>query len=199
VRTPNAQQRKKKAPARKKASPRTPTRGSSAAERRTHNPEASGSNPDPATNFDFEQDDEAPLTEKQRRFVDAYLGEAMGNATQACALAGYQGDRSTLGVTGHWLLRNPKVRAAIDSRIASDPGVATREERQRLLTDIARGVEQPAVFFGRKVMQPPSAVARIRAMDLMSKMAGEQRVTLDLDAKEAPTVTVVLSSEAPAT
>jgi phage terminase small subunit len=192
VPTSNAKKRSTKKRAQKK-SPRT-TRGSSAAERRTHNPKASGSNPDPATNFDFEQDDEAPLTEKQRRFVEAYLGEAMGNATEAAAIAGHSGDRSTLSVTGHWTLRNPKVRAAIDERVESDPGVATREERQRLLTDIARGVEQPAVFFGRKVMQPPSAVARIRAMDLMSKMAGEQKLTVDLETKETPVVNVTIAA-----
>lgn len=58
------------------------------------------------------------FTDKQRLFIEAYLGEARCNATQAARLAGYSGDDPTLWVTGSRdLLGNPKVRAAIDARL----------------------------------------------------------------------------------
>lgn len=50
------------------------------------------------------------MTPKQRRFVDEYLID--GNATRAAKAAGYAGGQSA-EVTGHRLLRNPKVAAAI--------------------------------------------------------------------------------------
>jgi len=40
------------------------------------------------------------LTEKQRAFVEAYMGEAEGNATRAAELAGYQGGENTLSSVG---------------------------------------------------------------------------------------------------
>jgi phage terminase small subunit len=56
------------------------------------------------------------LTDKQQLFVEHYL--ACLNATEAAARAGYQGKRNILAVTGHENLRNPKIRAAIDARMA---------------------------------------------------------------------------------
>jgi hypothetical protein len=52
------------------------------------------------------------LTPKQRKFVEAFTG----NATEAARIAGYQGDDNTLGVTGYDLLRNPKIFQAIADR-----------------------------------------------------------------------------------
>lgn len=51
------------------------------------------------------------LTAKQRRFVDEYLVDL--NATQAAIRSGYSGSVQTAEVTGHRLLRNAKVAAAI--------------------------------------------------------------------------------------
>jgi len=59
------------------------------------------------------------LTLKQNLFVAAYLGEAHGNATLACKLAGYKGSDNTLGKSGHELLRHPKVTQAIERVKAS--------------------------------------------------------------------------------
>jgi phage terminase small subunit len=39
------------------------------------------------------------LTTKQRLFVEAFIGAANGNATEAARLAGYQGSDDTLRVT----------------------------------------------------------------------------------------------------
>ena len=53
------------------------------------------------------------LTYRQRLFVDAYLGKAGGNATKAAISAGY----SDPAVAGHRLLRNAKIRAAVDGQL----------------------------------------------------------------------------------
>lgn len=89
-----------------------------------------------------EQDiDEAPepLPERQRRFVDAYMGEAKGNGKRAAQLAGYAGDENVLAVQACVLLRKPKIRQAIDARIDSDELAMKRMERVHMLSRIGRG------------------------------------------------------------
>lgn len=78
----------------------------------------------------------AKLTEKRRRFVEAFMGQAEGNATEAARIARYanpsqQGSR-LLGIVG--------VREAIDERVKSDPAIATREDRQQFWTGAMRNV-----------------------------------------------------------
>jgi phage terminase small subunit len=74
------------------------------------------------------------LTPKQRRFIEAYTG----NATEAARLAGYQGNDDVLGVTGFDLLRIPKIAQAIAEREerAITGLIATREERQAFWTQV---------------------------------------------------------------
>lgn len=74
------------------------------------------------------------LTEKQRRWVEFYMGEAEGNATEAARLAKYKGNDVTLAQVGAENLRKPHVQAAIAERVAADPAIATREDRQRFWT-----------------------------------------------------------------
>lgn len=54
-----------------------------------------------------------PLTLKQRLFVEAYLGEARGNATEAARIAGYAEPNSQ----GPRLLVNVGIRAIVESRV----------------------------------------------------------------------------------
>jgi hypothetical protein len=56
------------------------------------------------------------LTGLQRAFVDAYMGDARFNATEAAARAGYQGDRVTLASVGSENLRKPQIMAEIERR-----------------------------------------------------------------------------------
>lgn len=74
------------------------------------------------------------LNAKQQAFVEAYIG----NATEAARVAGYKGTQLSLAVTGSRLLRNAKVRAAIDARgaKATKVRIATREERQAFWTRV---------------------------------------------------------------
>jgi len=78
------------------------------------------------------------LTEKQRRFVESYLGAACGNACEAARQAGYNGNDRSLAVIGSENLRKPDIRKAIDARTQKGGLVATREERQAFLTKIMR-------------------------------------------------------------
>ena len=55
----------------------------------------------------------ADLTTKQKRFADAYIGEARGNASAAARIAGYAHPEAQ-----SWdVLKNPTVRAYIDERL----------------------------------------------------------------------------------
>lgn len=56
--------------------------------------------------------DDTKLTDKQALFVKAYV--VCLNATESARLAGYKGSDNALAVMGHTLLRNPKIRSAID-------------------------------------------------------------------------------------
>lgn len=56
------------------------------------------------------------LTFKQRLFVEAYVGRARGNGTEAARLAGYEGDDNTLKSVGSENLRKPDVAKEIQVR-----------------------------------------------------------------------------------
>lgn len=73
------------------------------------------------------------LTVKQRRFVDAYLGEANGNASEAARIAGYSLPRQS----GSENLSKPDIRAAIEARL-EEWAMPAREVLARL-ADHARG------------------------------------------------------------
>ena len=81
------------------------------------------------------------LTEKQRRFVEAYMGAAAGNGAEAARQAGYKGNDATLRVVAAENLAKPNVRAAIEERRTARPDIATREERQAFWSAVMRGQE----------------------------------------------------------
>jgi phage terminase small subunit len=77
------------------------------------------------------------LPERQRRFVEAYMGEAKGNATQAAVIAGYGADnRNSAAARASQLLDEPKIQEAIRKRAESDPLIATRKNRQQFWTSV---------------------------------------------------------------
>lgn len=122
------------------------------------------------------------LTEKERRFVEAYMGKAIGNASEAARLAGY----SSPGELGHRLLKKVEIQAAIDKRQESDPLIATREERQRFWTAILRGEMAEAGFDTKD---------RLKASELLGKASGdylERLANPDGSALQMPALTVVV-------
>jgi len=113
------------------------------------------------------------LTEKQRRFVEAYMGEAVGNATEAARRAGYQSKGNALEAVGYRLSSHPAVRAAIEERQRGDPLIATREERQRFWTSVARGEPQMQLIDGKGVIREPSLRDRLLAAQHLAKASGD--------------------------
>ena len=77
------------------------------------------------------------LTGKQQAFVNAYLGEARFNATEAARLAGYKGNDHTLRTVGHQNLTKLDIKAAIADFWAQN--AMTAEETLHRLADMARG------------------------------------------------------------
>lgn len=102
------------------------------------------------------------LTEKQLRFVEAFTGEAQGNATRAARLAGYGGNEAALAVRGAELVRNRKVQEAIAraTEAVRSRAIATREERQEFLTEMMRATE----------LEPKD---RIKACEVLGKIQGD--------------------------
>lgn len=119
---------------------------------------------------------EAPkvkLTEKQRRFVEAFMGAAAGNMTEAAKLAGYKGNRKSLDVQGSRLASHKAVKAAIEERQRGDPLIATREERQRFWSSVARGEPQVQLLNGQEVRAVPSMRDRLLAAQHLGKANGD--------------------------
>lgn len=117
------------------------------------------------------------LTEKQRRFVEAYVGEACGNATEAARLAGYDGNDNTVRSVGCENLTKPAVAAAIEELQAERAAKATmtRQQREELLAKLARGeVDEPTVLKnGDIVYAPVKGVVRRAAIETLGKMYGD--------------------------
>ena len=97
------------------------------------------------------------LTPKRQQFVDAYTGEAMGNATEAARIAGY----AHPGEEGYRLLKNAHVLAEVQrlSQPAKQAAIATREERLAFYTQMMRGDAQDK--------------DRLKAAELLGKVQGD--------------------------
>ena len=118
------------------------------------------------------------LTEKQRRFVEAYMGEAAGNAGKAYRLAGYQASTDTAAYSAAYkLLRNAQVQRAIDDLVGADPLVAGRVEVQRFWSEVMRGKKgQRAIPTGEGVEIvniEADFKERVRASELLAKTQGQ--------------------------
>lgn len=105
---------------------------------------------------------ERELTEKQRRFVELYMGERVGNATRAYMDAYGEQDPNAAASHASALVRVRKVRDAIAARVEADPLVATRHEVLRRLSCVVRGEVD-----GSRVAD------EIRAAELLLKVQGE--------------------------
>ena len=78
------------------------------------------------------------LTGKQRLFVEAYLGPARGNATEAARLAGYKGTDTVLGAMGAENLKKPKIKAAIEGALVKAARAGTIPSKERVLEELGR-------------------------------------------------------------
>lgn len=98
------------------------------------------------------------LTPKRQRFVDAYTGEAMGNATEAARIAGYKSPRSE----GCRLLTFADIQQEIAkvSQPRAQAAIATREERLAFYTEMMLDDEQ-------------QTKDRLKAAELLGKVQGD--------------------------
>ena len=100
------------------------------------------------------------MTLKQKLFVEAYLGRARGNATEAARIAGYRGDEATLAQVGYENLRKPVVKLAVEARVEE----ASMEANEVLeeLSKVAR--LDPSDSAGSR--SPPTTESEARAYGL---------------------------------
>ena len=112
------------------------------------------------------------LTAKQRAFVEAYTGPALGNGCAAAKAAGYKGTNAALKNHAYRLTNHPRVQAAIlafGQRRASK-AIATREEILETLTAILRDEDE-------------DSKERISAGDKILKVDGAYLIKHELDVK----------------
>jgi phage terminase small subunit len=119
----------------------------------------------------------AGLTLKERRFVEAYVGEAAGNGTRAARLAGYGGGVATHSAIGSENLRKPPIRDAIAHIVDQDELVAGRIERLRFMTRVMRGEErdQRLNALGELIEVRTPTHVRLRAAEKLAELAGDFR------------------------
>ena len=98
------------------------------------------------------------LSERERRFVENFMGRAHGNGAKAARLAGYS--KRSARVTASVLLAKPNIRHAIEARVRADSSVATREQIQQFLSAILRG-DGPYVLLRMR--------DRLKATELLGK------------------------------
>lgn len=117
----------------------------------------------------------AKLTTKQRRFVDAFDG----NATQAALAAGYS--PKTAAFIGAENLRKPQISAAIQERERerAEPLIATREERQKFWTSVM-------------IDEKNEMKDRLRASELLGKSEADFIDRSEIDASIALTPSSIL-------
>ena len=120
------------------------------------------------------------LTEKQRRFVDYYIQTA--NATKAAKLAGYS--PKTAYSIGEENLRKPEIQRAIEKRLKKleSQRIAETKEVLEHLTSCLRGelTEEIATPTGKKITVAVREVDRLRAAEMLLKVAGEFREKVDV-------------------
>jgi hypothetical protein len=83
----------------------------------------------------FDKVSDYNYTDKQKQFVEAFCGDACGNATQAAKLAGYSDkSRASLAAQGAENLEKPKIQAAIRAIRENEPRIADPAEIQAFWT-----------------------------------------------------------------
>lgn len=113
------------------------------------------------------------FTHRQRRFIEAYAGDA----TQAAIMAGYSS--RTAAATASRLLRDVKIREAVKTREAENlrPMIADRDERLAFWSGVMRGE-------GRGEGGVPRLADRLKASELLAKASGDflpQTMKVDLN------------------
>jgi len=120
------------------------------------------------------------MTPKQKRFIEAYTG----NATKAAIAAGYS--EKTAYRIGAELLQKTSVKGAIQQREEQrlSEVIASREERQTFWSAIMRDSEE-------------KTADRLKASELLAKSCGDflERIDAHVTKSEPPIIQVVFTDE----
>jgi len=103
------------------------------------------------------------FTAKQWAFINAMVGEAAGNGSEAARIAGYAAPRQEASR----LLTNAAIREAVSELFEHSPLIASRNERLAALSEIVRDKQE-------------QTFARIKAMEVMASMQGDLKLKVDL-------------------
>lgn len=114
------------------------------------------------------------LTVKQQLFIEAYLGKANGNATEAARLAGYSGNDKTLAVVGNENLSKPYLAEMVAERL--DKALA-RMSADKVLAELEEIAAAPWDLFSYAEYDRDGNVTnvklkvgdKIRALELLGK------------------------------
>ncbi len=98
------------------------------------------------------------MTERERRFVECYMGEAAGNGTKAALLAGYS--PTTARNQASRLLTKGYILSALEERSQRDVLTWSREQRQAFWTQIATDESVPIPY-------------RLKASELLARSQGD--------------------------
>lgn len=126
------------------------------------------------------------MTERQRRFVDYFI--QTGNASEAARRAGYS--KKTAYSIGEENLRKPEIRRAIERRLKEleSHRIAETKEVLEHLTSVLRGeqTEEIVTPTGKKISTAVREMDRLRAAEMLLKVAGEfrERVDVKVDAAQ---------------
>ncbi len=94
----------------------------------------------------------------QKRFIEAILGPANGNATKAAAMAGYASENNAaLRVSAAYNMRHPKIRKILDGRMGEGLCRVVRSRRIR-----------PSVYFVQAIAGGPIKIGMAR--DVVSRL-----------------------------
>ena len=110
------------------------------------------------------------LTGKQQSFINAYLGAARFNATEAARLAGYEGNDATLAQVGYENLRKPEVANEINLRM-NEAAMSANEILDRL-SQIARG--EVADFFDEDGKFDLKTARKLKKAGLLKKLKSKR-------------------------
>lgn len=112
------------------------------------------------------------LTQKERRFVDAFLGSCNGNGSEAAIAAGYA--PGSARVTASRLLTKANIKAAVDARNAKaeEKSIASADERDKILSGLAR------------LTEPSDRAHIISAIKELNKCSGRHSIKHVLDVTE---------------
>ena len=124
--------------------------------------------------------DKTRLNERQKAFVDFYI--QTGNLSKSAKEAGYSAKNAS--ATGIELLKNPKIQAAIQSRLAQleSERIAKDKEILEYITAVMRGETEEEVVVNvgtgkgftraEKIKAQVSAKERLKAAEMLAKVNG---------------------------